>query len=779
MTQPPLNSAITSPITRVAFQRPGAPSAPFRAVLIGVLVLFVVHIGFNLFAPVSPELRTAVHDVLVVVEGLAASAALFYAAKRAACYDRQRALAWGLLGAATTSYMLGDAIWTVIEVVLKQDPFPSLADVGYLPYYPLFVAGILLLPTRRLSRLERIKLLLDMGVVTIASLMVYRTFLFAPIIEQAEDPFTFAVTLTYPALDLVLLWGVIAVLLRQTQRLQIPLLLLAGSAVCLAFADSFFNYQSVTETYVSGASFTDPFYIASLLLAVLAGALEGLTQQATPADRNVPIAAMHFSRLRQLTRLVLPYLWIAVAYALLVWEHNHSHEEGTTPGFSPIALGVGVIIVFVLVRQWVMLRENEHLSTDLTRLLDASHILAAPLEMSQLPRLIQTELRRLLRFDQVSIWIAQDKNTLIAFQESTPGTEPQALPNEALNVTEDVAQLLEAAQPIPVTYTTDAAALDDPLPQRLFARQMFARQMFAKQMFAKQTTWPILSWIAAPLVTNDRRAGLLVIGCSQAHAYDQSHANLLRAFANQAAAAIENAQLRRQEAIAAAAAERARLARELHDSVSQALFGISLGTRTTRELIPTNTQQALASTDYVLNLTDGALAEMRALIFELRPENLVTEGLLVALQKQVAALCKRHNLDASITAMLGEPALSIECKEALYRITLEALQNTIKHAQATQVQVRLNSDDASATLEVRDNGKGFDTEAKPEGHYGLISMRERAERCGATFEVEGQPGRGTLIRVRMPATPISAPSVSSAPPREKLEPITERPASLS
>jgi hypothetical protein len=133
MTQPPLNSAITSPITRVAFQRPGAPSAPFRAVLIGVLVLFVVHIGFNLFAPVSPELRTAVHDVLVVVEGLAASAVLFYAAKRAACYDRQRALAWGLLGAATTSYMLGDAIWTVIEVVLKQDPFPSLADVGYLP----------------------------------------------------------------------------------------------------------------------------------------------------------------------------------------------------------------------------------------------------------------------------------------------------------------------------------------------------------------------------------------------------------------------------------------------------------------------------------------------------------------------------------------------------------------------------------------------------------------------------------------------------------------------
>jgi signal transduction histidine kinase len=748
----------TPPIAPTAFSITNLPRA-FRLTLMGVIALFVAHVGFDLFAPVSADLRIAVHDVLVVLEGAAASAALFYAAKCSAPYSRRHALAWGLLGAATTSYMLGDAIWTVIEVGLKQDPFPSLADAGYLPYYPLFIAGILLLPKRRLSRHESLKLLLDMGVVTIASMLVYRTFLFAPIIEHAEDPFTFIVTLAYPALDLVLLWGVIVLLLRQTQQLQIPLLLLAGSALCLTFADSFFNYQSAAGIYESGSSFIDPLYVASLLLAVLAGVLEGSIQQRMPSqDAEIRAhATASLARSRNTSKwvyLVLPYFWIAIAYALLLWEHKQEHAQfhiqAASTDFLFNAVGVGLIIVFVLARQLVMLRENEHLSSDLTRLLDASQILASPLQINQLPGLIQTELHRLIAFDLVSIWVAQDKTTLVAFKNGVSQSESQDAPAVTLHISGVIKQLLEANQPTLFSYSSADVVADDALPRQLFHPPTPEPVLPASPMSASPMTSSPLSWIVTPLITNDRRVGLLAIGHAQANAYEQTHANLLTAFANQAAAAIENAQLRRQEAAAAAAAERARLARELHDSVSQALFGISLGTRTTRQLITTDAKKAIASTDYVLNLTDGALAEMRALIFELRPENLVTEGLLVALQKQVTALCKRHNLDARITATPGEPMLPIEAKEALYRITLEALQNTIKHAHASQVHVVLTSYADAVLLEVCDNGKGFVTSVLQDGHYGLISMRERAERCGAIFEAESGPGQGTTVRVRVP-----------------------------
>src|SRR5260370_1434497 len=123
------------------------------------------------------------------------------------------------------------------------------------------------------------------------------------------------------------------------------------------------------------------------------------------------------------------------------------------------------------------------------------------------------------------------------------------------------------------------------------------------------------------------------------------------------------------------------LARELHDSVSQALYAIGLGAHTAREAIASDSEQALASIDYVLALAEAGLAEMRALIFELRPESLEIEGLVAALTKQVAVLRTRYKLN--VEADLGEePDLSMEMKHALYRIAQEALHNIVKHAPA-------------------------------------------------------------------------------------------------
>src|SRR5438270_7441953 len=194
--------------------------------------------------------------------------------------------------------------------------------------------------------------------------------------------------------------------------------------------------------------------------------------------------------------------------------------------------------------------------------------------------------------------------------------------------------------------------------------------------------------------------------------------------------------------------ERQRLARELHDSVSQALYAIGLGAHTAREALESDPEQAMASIDYVLALAEAGLAEMRALIFELRPESLEMEGLVVALTKQVAVLRTRYKL--TVDPDLGEePDLLMETKHALYRVAQEALHNIVKHARASMVVLRLAGETNEIILEVRDNGKGFDPAGPFPGHLGLRSMRERVTKIGGTLSIESVPGQGTCIEVRM------------------------------
>jgi signal transduction histidine kinase len=153
--------------------------------------------------------------------------------------------------------------------------------------------------------------------------------------------------------------------------------------------------------------------------------------------------------------------------------------------------------------------------------------------------------------------------------------------------------------------------------------------------------------------------------------------------------------------------------------------------------------------DYILSLADAGLAEMRALIFELRPESLETEGLVAALEKQAAALRARHEIEVT-TTLCDEPQAPLEAKEAVYRIAQEALHNTVKHARANSVGLELVCTEGSLTLEVSDDGVGFDAGGEFPGHLGLRSMRERAQRLGGTLKVESSAGGGTRIRALIP-----------------------------
>jgi signal transduction histidine kinase len=153
--------------------------------------------------------------------------------------------------------------------------------------------------------------------------------------------------------------------------------------------------------------------------------------------------------------------------------------------------------------------------------------------------------------------------------------------------------------------------------------------------------------------------------------------------------------------------------------------------------------------DYVLSLAEAGLAEMRALIFELRPESLEVEGLVAALTKQTTGLSARYSIDIALD-VVDEPDIPIESKEALYRIAQESMHNTIKHARASRIEITLSQLDADITIEVVDNGNGFDTDESFPGHLGLQSMRERAARLGGWLEIDSAPGEGTRILVGIP-----------------------------
>lgn len=283
--------------------------------------------------------------------------------------------------------------------------------------------------------------------------------------------------------------------------------------------------------------------------------------------------------------------------------------------------------------------------------------------------------------------------------------------------------------------------------------------------FLDAVTWDTL--VAVPLVVRGQAVGSLVGYYTPEQAPREDDIAFLSIIADQAAVAVENARLFVEAQGKAALEERQRLARELHDSVSQALYGIALGARTARELLERNPPQAIGPIDYVASLAEAGLAEMRALIFELRPESLEAEGLVAAIAKQAAALRARHGIEVE-TSLDDEPDIPLHVKEALYRIAQEALHNIVRHARATLVHVSLRPEGqhdpsehggtgpAAPTrptwlvLEVQDNGQGFEPEGPFPGHLGLRSMRERAAILGGTLEIHSAPGAGARVTARIP-----------------------------
>ncbi len=268
----------------------------------------------------------------------------------------------------------------------------------------------------------------------------------------------------------------------------------------------------------------------------------------------------------------------------------------------------------------------------------------------------------------------------------------------------------------------------------------------------ERVAWNTL--LGVPFEYLKRRVGILIVCYHKDQSIPKHEVAFLKAVAKQSVYMLENARLFAENQDRAALDERSRLARELHDSVSQAIYGIALGVRSARDQLDKNPEMVAARLDYAHKLAEAATTEMRALIFELRPESLEQEGLVEALRKLAVANEARHHLKV-ISEFCEEPDLPLDTKQALFRIVQEAIHNTVKHARAQQVKLCLCYEQNGLDLLIADDGIGFDVKASFHGHLGLSSMRERANLIGAEFELASQAGEGTTLRLRLPLSATS------------------------
>jgi GAF domain-containing protein/HAMP domain-containing protein/anti-sigma regulatory factor (Ser/Thr protein kinase) len=265
-------------------------------------------------------------------------------------------------------------------------------------------------------------------------------------------------------------------------------------------------------------------------------------------------------------------------------------------------------------------------------------------------------------------------------------------------------------------------------------------------------------WLGVPMLYGDKVLGAVVVGSYQRAAFDEGHQQILTSIANQAAVALENARLYGQAQQLAVMEERGRLARELHDAVTQTLFSASLIAEALPDLWEGDQEEGRQLLGELRQLSRGALAEMRTLLMELRPAALVEANLSDLLRQLGEAVTGRTGVPV-IVSVEDVCALPTDVHVAFYRIVQETLNNAVKHANASQVTVSLRclslpprpfqveSPGEGVELSICDDGRGFDPRNILPDRLGLGIIRERAQAIGATLQIESQPGRGTQVTV--------------------------------
>jgi signal transduction histidine kinase len=307
---------------------------------------------------------------------------------------------------------------------------------------------------------------------------------------------------------------------------------------------------------------------------------------------------------------------------------------------------------------------------------------------------------------------------------------------------------IAAIGPLPRTHGLLAAMLETPEPERMTDIRRDPRYRW----------WPsahpvMTSFLGVPILAGGEIVGAFyLVNKAGGGEFSQDDEDAIALLAAHAAIAIQHAAAGERSRELSVVEERNRLARELHDSVSQTLWAAVATAEAANERLAGDPAGAAAEVARVRELAGSALEQLRALVFELRPAEVAADGLAAALQKHVDVLRRVHAAAIRYTPP-PEPVLRAGAKRQVLRIAQEALANAVRHAGADAIDVRLVDHDGLLELEVADDGAGFDPEAPAlrGRHLGLTSMDERAALLDGTLQVSSQPGVGTTVSLRVPA----------------------------
>jgi PAS domain S-box-containing protein len=372
--------------------------------------------------------------------------------------------------------------------------------------------------------------------------------------------------------------------------------------------------------------------------------------------------------------------------------------------------------------------------------------------LDQVLDFIALQARHLLDNHAVAIYRLQDTAGILALQAA------KGLPSGCIAGTdtppglEALRQAVGARQPVLIPDVADSLPDDAPLALDTEGSVTEAGgSVFCQAL------------LAVPIVVQDEVYGGMLLYYAEPRTFSGDELELAAVFGDQVALAIENARLREQVKQAAATAERSRLARDLHDSVTQALFSASLVAEVLPQVWQRDPEEARQGLEELRHLTRGALAEMRTLLLELRPTALLETRLDDLLRQLTEAITSRAQISATLH-IEPNPLLPPDVHVTFYRVTQEALHNTVKHAGANRVTVSLQASPPPAPdrdsewqgqieLRVTDDGQGFDPGHRDPNRLGLGIMHERAASVGARLAIESQPGQGTQVILVWQNTP--------------------------
>jgi PAS domain S-box-containing protein len=372
-------------------------------------------------------------------------------------------------------------------------------------------------------------------------------------------------------------------------------------------------------------------------------------------------------------------------------------------------------------------QEAERKQRNLTEaLLDSALILTSSLQLDEVIQHILSNLNRVIQHDVATIlMIDGEYGTVLGLKSNVEGTQYEIVRNRVLIKDEYYHNLmLQTRQPV---------CLGDISADPRFVR--ISRNLVIK------------AFLGLPILAGQEVIGFLNLGSQHPDFFTETHISYLQIFAIQAGIAIQNARLYKQAQTIAVLEERNKLARDLHDSVSQTLFAANSIAEALPQLFNMHPEKAQNYINDLHQLTRGAMAEMRSLLFELRPEALLQTEMAILL----AQLCDVFTGQTQIEVdrkLMKKVLLPPDVQIVFYRVAQESLNNIVKYAHASQVSLTLTYTDTLIEMRIKDNGCGFDPQQVPGNHFGLKIMGERAAGIAAQLVVNSQLNQGTEILLR-------------------------------